>query len=104
MTTADFFGRFFSESSDCIKSTFFDIFRLDTFITFQSKYICSDVSIVCPYVYTAGLKKSDQGCQIFPGSTHQNGKNIYQMTVNYTKWPQNIPTSLTARPSKIYIN
>jgi hypothetical protein len=38
-----------------------------------------------------------QGCQTFPGTTYQNGKNvpnehkIYQMTTKYTKWPQNIP-------------
>jgi hypothetical protein len=32
---------------------------------------------------------SVQGCQIFLGATYQNGK-IYQMTINYTKQPQNI--------------
>jgi hypothetical protein len=38
-----------------------------------------------------------QGCQIFLGTTYQNGKNIpknhkiYQMATEYIKWPQNIP-------------
>jgi hypothetical protein len=36
-----------------------------------------------------------QGCQIFLGTTYQNGKNStklpYQMATKYTKWPQNIP-------------
>jgi hypothetical protein len=27
-----------------------------------------------------------QGCQIFLGTTYQNGK-IYQITIKYTKWP-----------------
>jgi hypothetical protein len=26
------------------------------------------------------------------------------MAINYTKWPQNIPTTMIARPSKIYPN
>jgi hypothetical protein len=40
---------------------------------------------------------SVQGCQIFLGTTYQNGKNIpnghkiYQMATKYTIWPQNIP-------------
>jgi hypothetical protein len=47
--------------------------------------------------------------RFFLGTTYQN----YQMTIKYTKWsqnlkqakwPQNIPTSSTARPSKIYPN
>jgi hypothetical protein len=48
----------------------------------------------------------DQGCQIFLGTTYQNGKNIpnyhniYQMAVKC----KNIPTSSIARPSKIYPN
>jgi hypothetical protein len=40
-----------------------------------------------------------------------NGHKIYQMATKYTKWPQNrpnghenIPTSIIARPSKIYPN
>jgi hypothetical protein len=58
-----------------------------------------------------------QGCQIFLGTTYQKVKN---MVTKYTKWSQNIPngykmyqidqmaqkipTSLNARPSKIYPN
>jgi hypothetical protein len=46
-----------------------------------------------------------QGCQIFLGQKHtkmgkinQTTANyIYQIAINYTKWPQNIP-----RPSKIF--
>jgi hypothetical protein len=49
-----------------------------------------------------------QGCQIFRGTTYQNGENlpndhkIYQMVVKYSKWPQNIPTLSFARSFKIY--
>jgi hypothetical protein len=32
-----------------------------------------------------------QGCQIFLGKTYQNGENVPQMTIKYTKWPYNIP-------------
>jgi hypothetical protein len=28
-----------------------------------------------------------QGCQIFIGTTYQNGKNMYQMTTKCTNWP-----------------
>jgi hypothetical protein len=51
-----------------------------------------------------------QGCQIFLGTTYQNGKNIpnnqiiYQMAEIQTKWSENIPTSSIASPSKIYSN
>jgi hypothetical protein len=38
-----------------------------------------------------------QGCQIFLGTTYQNGEK-------YTKLPQNTPTATFARPSKIYPN
>jgi hypothetical protein len=45
-----------------------------------------------------------QGCQIFLGTTYQNGKK-------YTKWPQNrpngrknIPTPSIASPTQIYPN
>jgi hypothetical protein len=54
--------------------------------------------------HAAGMSEH-QGCQIFLGTTYQNGKNIpkdhkiYQMATKYTKWPQNIPTSSIARPS-----
>jgi hypothetical protein len=34
-----------------------------------------------------------QGCQIFIGTPYQTGK-IYQMTINYTKWSQNVPNAL----------
>jgi hypothetical protein len=34
-----------------------------------------------------------QGCQIFLGTIYQKGKKIYQMTIKYTEWPQNIPNS-----------
>jgi hypothetical protein len=27
-----------------------------------------------------------QGCQIFIGTTYQNGENIYQTTIDYAKW------------------
>jgi hypothetical protein len=37
-----------------------------------------------------------QGCQIFLGTTYQNGKK-YQLINNVYKWPQNIPNG-----SKIY--
>jgi hypothetical protein len=45
----------------------------------------------------SGPVATKQGCQIFLGTTHQNGKNlpngykIYQMATKYTKWLQNIP-------------
>jgi hypothetical protein len=58
-----------------------------------------------------------QGCQILLIGTYQNVENSYQSTINYTKWPQNIPnackidqraknlpTSSIARPYKIYPN
>jgi hypothetical protein len=35
---------------------------------------------------------------------HQTTKTIYQMAVNYTKWPKNIPTFSIPRPSKLYPN
>jgi hypothetical protein len=28
-----------------------------------------------------------QGCQIFLGTKYQNGKEVYQITTNYTKCP-----------------
>jgi hypothetical protein len=31
----------------------------------------------------------EHGCQIFLGSTHQNGKK-HENNIKYTKWPQNI--------------
>jgi hypothetical protein len=56
-----------------------------------------------------------QDCQIFLGAKYQNvvkytetgenmpnGHKIYQMAVKLIKWPQNIPISSIARPSKIY--
>jgi hypothetical protein len=56
-----------------------------------------------------------QGCHIFLGTTYKNCKNmpkclqnipdghkIYQMAVKETKCSKNLPTSLIARPSKIY--
>jgi hypothetical protein len=33
----------------------------------------------------------DQGCQIFIDAIYPNWENIYQVTANYSKWPQNIP-------------
>jgi hypothetical protein len=33
-----------------------------------------------------------QGCQIFLGTTYQNGEKIHQITMKYTKCPQNIST------------
>jgi hypothetical protein len=50
------------------------------------------------------------GCQIFRGTIYQNGVNvpnvhkIYNNALKYTKWPENIPSSSIARPSKIYPN
>jgi hypothetical protein len=47
-----------------------------------------------------------KGCQIFLGTTYQNGKNIpidykiYKMTKTYTKWPRNVPKFSALRPSK----
>jgi hypothetical protein len=54
-----------------------------------------------------------QGCQIFLGTTIQNGEKytktggnipnghkIYQMAGAFTKWPQNVPTPSIARSSK----
>jgi hypothetical protein len=41
--------------------------------------------------------RAQQGCKIVLNTTYQKGKNIpddhkvYQMTIKYTKWPQNIP-------------
>jgi hypothetical protein len=35
----------------------------------------------------------EQGCQIFRGTTYPNGKNMYQITINYAKWPQNVPNA-----------
>jgi hypothetical protein len=37
---------------------------------------------------------AEQDCQIFLGTTYQNGKNISQMTMKYTTLPQNILNSL----------
>jgi hypothetical protein len=34
-----------------------------------------------------------QGCQIFLGTTYQNGKEIYQIIIKYTNRPQNVPRS-----------
>jgi hypothetical protein len=61
--------------------------------------------------------KTRQGCQIFLGTSYQNGKNftnipqkipnvyqIYQMAVKWTKRPWNIPKSSIARHSKNYPN
>jgi hypothetical protein len=31
-----------------------------------------------------------QGCQIFLGTTYQNGEKIYHIRIKYTKWPQNV--------------
>jgi hypothetical protein len=52
-----------------------------------------------------------QDCQIFLGTTYQNGKiinqityKIYHMSVKYTQKPLHIPTSSIASPSKIYPN
>jgi hypothetical protein len=36
------------------------------------------------------LEDGAQGCQIFLGTKHQNGKK-YQITIKITKWQQNIP-------------
>jgi hypothetical protein len=33
----------------------------------------------------------DQGCQTFLGTTYQNGEKRNQITINYTKGPQNKP-------------
>jgi hypothetical protein len=45
------------------------------------------------FLFRVGSYLSDwgliQGCQIFLGTTYQNGK-IYQMTIIYTKWLQHI--------------
>jgi hypothetical protein len=59
----------------------------------------------------------NQGCQIFRdtnipkrGKIYQitpkllNGHKIYQMTLIYSKRPQNLPTCLISMPSKIYPN
>jgi ribosomal protein S7 len=43
----------------------------------------------------------NQGCQIFRGTTYQNGKNIPNGR-KIAQMAQNIPTSSNARPSKIY--
>jgi hypothetical protein len=51
-----------------------------------------------------------QGCQIDPGATYQNMKNIpndyktYQMAVKSSKRPYNIPIFSVPRLSKIYPN
>jgi hypothetical protein len=37
-----------------------------------------------------GATVSSQGCQIFLGTTHQNGQ-MYQKGGKYTKWPYNMP-------------
>jgi hypothetical protein len=34
-----------------------------------------------------------QGCQIFLGTTYQNGEKIYQITIKYIIWPEDIPNS-----------
>jgi hypothetical protein len=52
----------------------------------------------------------NQGCQIFLGTTYQNGDKytkctkykIYHLAVKETKLPLKIPTSSIARPSKFY--
>jgi hypothetical protein len=53
--------------------------------------------------------QAGQGCQMFVVQHTKTGKNIpkrchkiYQMATKYIKWPQNVPTSSIARPSKIY--
>jgi hypothetical protein len=45
--------------------------------------------------------RPDQGCQIFLGTPYQNGENRYQITINYTKWPQNIPNGCKIDPMAI---
>jgi hypothetical protein len=45
----------------------------------------------------------EQGCQIFLGTTYQDGKNIPNNHKIY-KMAINIPTSSIARPSKMYPN
>jgi hypothetical protein len=39
--------------------------------------------------------------RFFSGTTYQNEKNIYQKTIKYTKWPQNIPKGVTIGPMAI---
>jgi hypothetical protein len=36
------------------------------------------------------LREFQQGCQIFLGTTNQNGGKMYQMAIKCTKWPKDI--------------
>jgi hypothetical protein len=38
-------------------------------------------------LFSDEIHNMNQGCQIFLVATYQNGKNIYQMTTKFTKWP-----------------
>jgi hypothetical protein len=43
-------------------------------------------------ILVAGMTNM-QGCQIFLGTTYQNGKKYTKMTTKYTKWQENIPNA-----------
>jgi hypothetical protein len=102
-------------------------------LLWQSGRLCRDVLIIVflfffsvfrLFMYTSHTYiRGTQGCQIFLGTIHQNGKyvpnnhkvyqttpkNVYQRATKYTKWPSNIPkwnipTFSIPRPSKIYPN
>jgi hypothetical protein len=76
--------------------------------------ICS----VSPFSSEKAEMVASQGCQIFLGTTYQNGTKIfpndrkicqkchktYEMVVKYSEWPQNLPTFSAPRPSKMYQN
>jgi hypothetical protein len=59
-------------------------------------------AIFLPIVFLCFCLARKQSCQIFLDTTYQN---LYQLTIKYTKWPQNIPNGRKiVQISAIYTN
>jgi hypothetical protein len=80
---------FFRRKSAIIAKIFFFMYVHNSFTEQIGAFFCSKTSLARIRRSKIGEISLEQGCQIFLGTTYQNGK-IYRITIKYTKWPQTI--------------